>query len=210
MTLRISAISCGRRAVPAIIGVGGGRDLQSALLFGHERVLGVDVNPVFIALQKDQFKDFAGLGNNDKVRFVADEARSYLTQIGREIFGAADVDDRHVGGDRCGAFSLSENGLYTVEAWNVFFSRLKDDGIFTVSRWYNPNNSGEAGRILSVTVASLLQNGVSDPSKHIALVTSGQISTLLMSKQPFTAQDVETLKRVTGEMQYGLLTAPGR
>jgi spermidine synthase len=193
----------------AIIGVGGGRDLQSALLFGHETVLGVDVNPVFIELQKQQFKDFAGLGNNDKVRFVADEARSYLTRSDERfsVLQMSMIDTWAATG--AGAFSLSENGLYTVEAWNVFFSRLKDDGIFTVSRWYNPSNSGEAGRILSVTVAALLQNGVSDPSKHIALVTSGQVSTLLMSKQPFTAQDLETLRRVAGEMQYGLLTAPG-
>lgn len=193
----------------AIIGVGGGRDLQSALLFGHERVLGVDVNPVFINLQNDQFKNFAGLGNNDKVRFVADEARSYLTRSDEKfsVLQMSMIDTWAATG--AGAFSLSENGLYTVEAWNVFFSRLKDDGIFTVSRWYNPNNSGEAGRLLSVSVASLLQNGAAEPSKHIALITSGQVCTLLLSKQPFTAQDGETLKRVTSEMQYGLITAPG-
>lgn len=192
-----------------IIGVGGGRDLQSALLFGHERVLGVDVNPVFIDLQNGQFKDFAGLGNNDKVRFVADEARSYLTRTDEKfsLLQMSMIDTWAATG--AGAFSLSENGLYTVEAWNVFYSRLKDDGIFTVSRWYNPNNSGEAGRLLSVTVASLLQNGSQDPSRHIALITSGQVSTLLLAKQPFTPQDVETLKRVCGEMQFDLLTAPG-
>jgi SAM-dependent methyltransferase len=193
----------------AIIGVGGGRDLQSALLFGHERVLGVDVNPVFIDLQQGHFKDFAGLGNNEKVRFVADEARSYLTRTDEKfsVLQMSMIDTWAATG--AGAFSLSENGLYTVEAWNVFYSRLKDDGIFTVSRWYNPNNSGEAGRLLSVTVASLLQNGADDPSKHIALITSGQVSTLLLSKQPFTPQDVDTLKRVCGEMQFNLLTAPG-
>lgn len=193
----------------AVIGVGGGRDLQSALLFGHERVLGVDVNPVFIGLQKEQFKDFAGLGNNEKVRFVADEARSYLTRSDEKfsVLQMSMIDTWAATG--AGAFSLSENGLYTVEAWNVFYSRLKDDGIFTVSRWYNPNNSGEAGRLLSVTVSSLLQNGVQDPSRHIALITSGQVSTLLLSKEPFTAQDVEALKRVCGEMQFNLLTAPG-
>ncbi|MBK9216043.1 MAG: hypothetical protein IPM59_10670 [Chloracidobacterium sp.] len=193
----------------AIIGVGGGRDLQSALLFGHEYVLGIDVNPVFIGLQKDQFKDFAGLGNNEKVRLVADEARSYLTRSDERfsVLQMSMIDTWAATG--AGAFSLSENGLYTVEAWNVFYGRLKDDGIFTVSRWYNPKNSGEAGRLLSVTVASLLQNRVPDPARHIALINSGQVSTLLLSKQPFTEQDVETLKRVCAEMQFNLLTAPG-
>lgn len=192
-----------------IIGVGGGRDLQSALLFGHERVLGVDVNPTFIGLQKKEFRDFAGLGNNDKVRFVADEARSYLTHTDEKfsILEMSMIDTWAATG--AGGFSLSENGLYTVEAWNVFLKRLKDDGIFTVSRWYNPNNEGEVGRLLSVSVAALMQNGVEDPSKNIALITSGQVSTLLVSKQPFSPQDIDTLKRVTGEMQYKLLIAPG-
>ena len=40
-----------------------------------------------------------------------------------------------------GAFSLSENGLYTLEGWRAFVSRLNDDGVFTVSRWYNPATS---------------------------------------------------------------------
>jgi hypothetical protein len=35
-----------------------------------------------------------------------------------------------------GAYSLSENGLYTVEGWLAFMRRLTPTGIFTVSRWY--------------------------------------------------------------------------
>jgi hypothetical protein len=192
-----------------IIGVGGGRDLQSALLFGHERVLGVEVNPVFIGLQNNEFRTFAGLGNNPKVRLVADEARSFLTHTDEKfsILQMSMIDTWASTG--AGAFSLSENGLYTVEAWNVFYERLSDDGIFTVSRWFNPENPNEAGRILSLTVASLLQKGVADPSKHIALVTVGKVSTLLLGKQPLTSQDIQTLQKVAGDLQYDILVAPG-
>ena len=192
-----------------IIGVGGGRDLQSALLFGHERVLGIDVNPVFIDLQRTYFRSFAGLGENPRVRLVADEARSYLTHTNEKfsILQMSMIDTWASTG--AGAFSLSENGLYTVEAWNVFYERLSDDGIFTVSRWFNPESPGEAGRILSVTVASLLQKGIADPSKHIALVTVGKVSTLLLSKQPFSVQDIETLRKVAVDMSYDLQVAPG-
>jgi len=44
-----------------IIGVGGGRDIQSAILFGHERIIGIDVNPIFINLLSDTFREFAGI-----------------------------------------------------------------------------------------------------------------------------------------------------
>ena len=37
-----------------------------------------------------------------------------------------------------GAFSLSENGLYTVEGWKAFLSALTPTGLLTVSRWHSP------------------------------------------------------------------------
>ena len=40
-----------------------------------------------------------------------------------------------------GAFSLSENGLYTLEGWRAFLKALNDDGVFTVSRWFSPATS---------------------------------------------------------------------
>ncbi len=35
-----------------------------------------------------------------------------------------------------GAFSLTENNLYTVEAFKEYATHLTDDGIFTMTRWY--------------------------------------------------------------------------
>ena len=46
-----------------------------------------------------------------------------------------------------GAFTLTENGLYTVEAWRRFLGRLNADGLFTVSRWYAPDEVNETGPI---------------------------------------------------------------
>ena len=129
-----------------IIGVGGGRDLQSALHFGHKRVLGVDVNQIFIDLHNKEFSKFAGLANREGVSLVADEARSYLSRIDDKfsIVQMSLVDTWAATG--AGAFSFTENALYTVEGWGVFLSRLKDDGLFTVSRWHDPENLGETGR----------------------------------------------------------------
>lgn len=56
--LRFEAAAC-------IIGVGGGRDIQSAILFGLDRIDGVDVNPIFIDLLQNEFRDFAGIAGRD-------------------------------------------------------------------------------------------------------------------------------------------------
>jgi len=192
-----------------IIGIGAGRDIQSAILFGHEKIIGVDVNSIFIDLLKGKFRKFAGIADYKGVTLTADEARSFLSRT-QEKFSIIQMSLTDTwAGTGAGAFSLSENVLYTIEAWQVFFDRLANDGIFTVSRWYSPTNLGETGRIISLAVASLIQVGVREPSQHIALVTADRISTLLLSKQPFSNQDIAKLKKVCSDLQYDPVILPG-
>lgn len=192
-----------------IIGVGGGRDIQSAIWFGHKTVTGIEVNPIFIGLLKNEFRKFAGIADKKGITLVADEARSYLSRT-REKFSVIQmsmIDTWAATG--AGAFTLSENALYTVEAWQVFLNRLKDDGIFTVSRWHSESNLGETGRVLSLAVATLLREGVEDPSQNIAMVTAEHISTLLFSKKPFNNVDITMLKKVCHELQFSIPILPG-
>lgn len=192
----------------AIIGVGGGRDLQSALLFGHDRVIGIDVNSIFIDLLNNEFGEFAGLADNPNVRLVADEARSYLSRSDESfsIIQMSLVDTWAATG--AGAFSFSENALYTVEGWLTFLGRLKDDGLFTVSRWHDPSNLGETGRSLSLAVASLLALGVDNPRAHIAMLTNGNLSTLIVGRSPLSDGDVATLRRLTRELEFDIALLP--
>ncbi len=193
----------------AVIGVGGGRDMQSALYFGHKKVTGVEINPVFINLLKGRFREFAGIADKPGVTLVVDEARSYLSRTDEcfSVIMMSLIDTWASTG--AGAFTLSENALYTVEAWEVFLGRLKDDGVFTVSRWYNPKRLGETGRILSLGMATLFKIGVEKPNEHIAMITSGRISTLLFSKKPFTKSDIERLQKISDELFYNFAIIPG-
>src|SRR5690606_37100186 len=102
--------------------VGGGRDVQSALLFGHERIVGVEVNPIFIDLLQNEYRDLAGLADRADVTLVADEGRSYASTSTDtfSIIQMSLIDTWAATG--AGAFSLSENALYTVEAWQTFFN----------------------------------------------------------------------------------------
>ncbi len=192
-----------------IIGVGAGKDLQSAIYFGHEKVTGVEVNPIIIDLIKNKYRKFTGLADRNEVNLVVDEARSYLSRVDDKfsIIQMSLIDTWASTG--AGAFTLTENSLYTIEAWQVFFKRLKPDGVFTVSRWYNPNNISETGRILSLAVASLLEYGVKNPSKHIMLTSSGKISSLIVSIAPFSEEDINKIYKVCSDLQYSIIVMPG-
>jgi hypothetical protein len=191
-----------------IIGVGGGRDVQTAILFGHAPIVGIDVNPVFIGLLKNEFRHFVNIADRPEVTLVADEARSYLSRNPAKfsLLQMSLIDTWAATG--AGALTLTENSLYTVEAWKLFLDRLSDDGVLTVSRWYDEQNLGETGRLLSLAVAALLEKGAAEPARHIALVTQGGVATLVLSRRPFSAADNLALDDACRKLQFTLAASP--
>ncbi|HEX8803639.1 MAG TPA: hypothetical protein VF743_05585, partial [Acidimicrobiales bacterium] len=60
----------------AVIGVGGGRDVLSALEFGADSVTGIEINDNVLGLVDDELGDFTGhLDRDPRVHLVNDEAR---------------------------------------------------------------------------------------------------------------------------------------
>ncbi|HTD76396.1 MAG TPA: hypothetical protein VK898_02085, partial [Chloroflexota bacterium] len=109
-----------------------------------------------------------------------------------------------------GAFSLSENGLYTLEGWRTFMNALNPGGVFTVSRWYDPNNLLETGRMISLGTAAVLAGGAPEASSHLFVATAGNIATLVLSKRSFSAQQVATLRATTSALGFSVLLGPGQ
>ena len=64
-----------------------------------------------------------------------------------------------------GAFALSENSLYTIEAFQEYFEHLKPDGMVAITRW-EFRQPREALRVVSVAMEALHRLGVADPSKN--------------------------------------------
>jgi len=193
-----------------IIGIGGGRDVAGALAFGQKSVLGIEVNPIFINdLIKGRLRSFAGLADRPDVRFVVDDARSYLAGS-KEKFGLIQmsmIDTWAATG--AGAFTLSENGLYTVEAWKIFLDRLDNDGIFTVSRWFDPGEPGETARIVNLAETALFNRGVKDPASHIMLACVGNVSTIMVCNRPYTAAELAAIRKLCADLKYYKVVFPG-
>jgi hypothetical protein len=107
-----------------------------------------------------------------------------------------------------GAFTLSENGLYTREGWRVFLRALTPTGVFSVSRWFDPSTVSETTRLVALGVASLIDAGVARPREHLVLVTRERVATLLVSRAPFTADDRARLEDVSESLGLDLLVTP--
>jgi hypothetical protein len=194
----------------AVIGVGGGRDILTALWAGSDSVTGIEINRGFLDLLEGPLRQTAGLADDARVRLVHDEARSFLTRTDQrfDILQMSLIDTWAATG--AGAFTLSENGLYTRESWQTFIGRLTPGGIFSVSRWYSPGNVSETSRLVALATATLIDAGVENPRDHMILAGALRVATLVISNEPFAPADLEALDRTATTFGFGILLAPGR
>jgi hypothetical protein len=202
-----------------IIGAGGGRDVLAALALGQQSVRAVEMNQDILATVNGRFGDFTGhLDRNPRVTFVNDEARSYLARSTErfDVIQASFIDTWAA--TAAGAFSLTENGLYTVEAWDLFLSRLTPKGVLAFSRWFPPGMPEESYRLTSLAAAALERLGVSNPRRHIILVRNawghaaleptGQAATMLISLAPFSDSDIDKVEAIARQMQFIIVLSP--
>jgi hypothetical protein len=194
-----------------VIGVGGGRDILTSLAFGDPHVTGVEINPDILGVLIGRFADYSGrLERNPAVTLVHDEARSYVARS-PEKFGIiqASLIDTWAA-TSAGAYVLTENGLYTKEAWTTFLDHLTPDGILTMSRWYYEAQPAETLRLAALATRSLMDMGVTDPRQHIMIIRKqdsseiGQysVATILVSKQPFPESDIDRMMKISKEMEF--------
>src|SRR4051794_9217943 len=119
-----------------IIGPGGGSDVISALSHGVPHVVGVEVNPLIVdRVMRSTYADWNGdLYRDPRVEIVVDEGRSYIRRapVAFASIQATLVDTWAASSS--GAFTLSENNIYTREAFSEFLAHLAPGGIVAVTR----------------------------------------------------------------------------
>lgn len=207
-----------------VLGAGGGRDILSALAFEQKSVVAVEMNGAILEAVNDVFGDFTGhLDQRPDVTFVNDEARSFVARSPDhfDILQVSLIDTWAA--TAAGAFVLSENALYTVEAWEQFLERLTDTGVLSVSRWFYEERPGEMYRATSLAVAALRARGVESPRDHILVIRNPAdavpaglvgaeapdgVGTILVSPSPFTAADVAKAEQTAADIGFELVVTP--
>ncbi len=188
-----------------VIGPGGGRDLATALVFGATHVDGVEINPIIADdVMRGRFLEFSGgIYTRPNVSVVVDDGRSFVRRSDRkyDVIQASLVDTWAA--TAAGAYTLTENTLYTVEAFNDYLDHLTDDGVLTITRWVF-----DGLRLVSLAQAAMESRG-SDAQSRLAIVQQNRVATFLLKKSPFTPDEIATLQRVSADMGFRVLYAPG-
>lgn len=208
-----------------IIGVGGGRDVLAAKVFGQKSVVGAEINDRILEMVNEEYGDFTGhLDTWPGVRLITDEARSAITRMDEkfDIIQASCIATWSA--TSAGAFSLAENSLYTVEAWKIFFEHLTPTGILSFNRWFSPDYPAQLLRLTALAAHTLREMGVEDPGRHIAVVRSEYIgqwvgpeefyleespsATILVSKAPFSGSDLKRLREAVEKLRFEFVYEP--
>ncbi len=180
----------------AIIGPGGGVDVLRAVANGSRNVTGIEINPIIANdIMRDRFADYTyHLYQIPEVHMHVSDGRSFVrnSRDRYDVVQMTLVDTW--ASTAAGAFALSENNLYTVEAFREYFEHLKPDGMIAITRWEFAKPR-EALRVVSQAMEALRQLGVRDSTQNFIVVSDGPLDTdgrpvvVLAKRSPFTLEE---------------------
>ncbi len=180
----------------AIIGPGGGVDVLRAVANGSPGVTGIEINPIIAdTIMRGRYADYAlHLYERPEVHIHVTDGRSYLRSTPQQFDVVQMTLVDTWASTAAGAFALSENNLYTVEAFREYFEHLKPDGMVAITRW-EFREPREALRVVSVAMQALHSLGVANPAGNFIVASQGPLNedgipvVVLARKTAFTAEE---------------------
>lgn len=207
------------KAKTLIIGAGGGWDVARALASGSSDVTAVEINPIIAdTIMRGRFRDLShNLYFRPGVRVVVEDGRSYVrrSRESYQLIQATLVDTW--ASTAAGAYALSENNIYTTEAFLDYLSHLTPDGVLSFTRWgFDPPR--ESLRLLSLARQALLQLGERDIARHVIVVREetqklggwGATDTVVISRKPFAVEELERAALTAARGQFEIVYMPGQ
>lgn len=201
-----------------IIGPGGGWDVSRALAAGSQDITGVEINPIIAnVIMRQKFPKYSqNLYFRPQVHIEVEDGRSFVRRSDQhyQVLQATLVDTW--ASTAAGAFALSENNLYTTNAFVDYLSHLTPDGVMAFTRWgFMPPR--ESLRVVALAQTALAQLGQNDASLNVAVVRAnaedirgfGAKDTILVSRNPFTQADIQNLTTAVARAKMQMIYLPG-
>ena len=201
-----------------VIGAGGGYDVARSLASGSRDITAVEINPIIAnKIMRDRFAEESHrLYFRPEVHLVIEDGRSFVRRSTEkyQVLQATLVDTW--ASTAAGAFALSENNLYTTDAFYDYLTHLTPDGMLVFTRWgFDPPR--ESLRLVTLAMDALARLGQSDPARHVMVVRDdasklygwGAQDTVLISLEPFTDADIAHAKQLLSETKLEPVYLPG-
>ena len=201
-----------------IIGPGGGWDVARALTSGSRNITAVEINPIIArSIMQERFPALSrGLYFRPEVHVFVADGRSFVRSNSDkfQVLQATLVDTW--ASTAAGAFALSENNLYTSDAFRDYLAHLTDDGLMAFTRW-GLDPPRESLRLLSLAMQALGDLGEHDAARHIIVVRQdadklegwGAQDTVLVYRQPLAEEAVARIRAALAQTGLQIIYLPG-
>jgi spermidine synthase len=190
-----------------VIGVGGGVDVVEARTYGAQNIDGVEINAATIDFVTKRFRDYAKWPSWKNINVYHSEGRHFI----RSTLNKYDVIVMH-GVDtfsalNSGAYVLSENYLYTVEAIKDYLKALKPHGMMVIYRWFflQPR---ESIRLANLFVEAAATEGEGPASQRIMVINHGLWAGTFIKREPFTPEEIESITKLIHDENYAWVYVP--
>ncbi len=198
-----------------VIGCGGGIDILIALHHGARHVVGVDVNPQTVELVSETYKDFAGgVFQREDVELVVSEGRHFMGRDQRtfDVIQLSGVDTWSA--LATGAYALTENFIYTAEAFDQYLKHLKEDGVLNFSRPHLIPPT-ETLKLAATALEALERMNVKDSFAHLMIISERERpfwvlnwAQNLVKRSPFTRDEVRRVTDWSESLGYDVIYDP--
>lgn len=193
-----------------IIGVGGGIDVAAALAYGARSVTGLELNPATARYAAETYRDYTGgLLDDPRVDLVVSEGRSFLRRNAQPFDLLQIIAIDTFAALSSGAYVLSENYLYTVEAFRDFYRQLKPDGVLTFYRFlFHPPR--ETLRLTTIAAEAWAAEGNPDFAASLFVFTNHnrRWALALFKRSPFGVEEANDLVREAARRGMSVLYFP--
>lgn len=197
-----------------VLGSGGGNGVWMALLRGSKSVTAVEINPLIPRILFQALSDFSGpVYRQPNVELNIENARTFVRRDNRtyDIVTLTYVDT--LASTSGGAYALTENYLYTVEAFRDFLSRVAPKGIFAFLRTRTRLPADDVKATLLAREA-LRKLGINDSRGHIIIVGTWSVKTrgvteVLVKKEIFSAAEIAAVRQFVLRNGFDLLYVSG-
>ncbi len=199
-----------------VIGGGGGRDILTALTSGMRRVDVVELNRGIRNVVDHDLRSFSGGPYSlPHVHTHIGDGRSAVAESDRKFnqIQIGYVDTFSPSGAQ--AFALTENNLYTTDAFKLYFDHLKPGGVLNLARPVK-HNGEEALRATVLTLQALKDYGIKNPERNVVVILANyttpfrgfEYGTVLAKLTPFTPTELAHIARLAKTRSTGIAYAP--
>lgn len=198
-----------QQGTAVIVGPGGGEDVITALTYPDLNVIAAEINPTIIRVVDEDFgDDTSRIYSHPRVEVVVTDGRNFFTRRpgAYDIVHLSMVDT--FAASAAGALALTENNLYTVEAFSTYLDNLAPAGVLSVT-WWKHATPTIAARMVTLARTALSEAGAARPEDHLTVLEHAEPGarrmTILVKRSPFTGAERDSLREVIERERWDLL-----